>query len=64
MSFYLKAFEDLVVELKNQCVWITLNRPESSNAYSSGMVQALVEVLKVADNDNAVRVIVITGADV
>lgn len=62
MSFYLKAFEDLVVEYKNQCVWITLNRPESSNAYSIGMVQALVEVLKFADIDNCVRVIVLTGS--
>ena len=62
MSFYLKAFEDLVVEFKNQCVWITLNRPEASNAYSMGMVQALVEVLKYADLDNDVRVMVITGA--
>ena len=62
MSFYLKEFEDLVVEYKNQCVWITLNRPESSNAYSIGMVQALVEVLKYADIDNNVRAIVLTGS--
>lgn len=62
MSFYLNVFEDLVVELKNQSVWITLNRAEASNAYSSGMVKALVEVLKFADLDTNVRVIVITGA--
>lgn len=62
MSFYLKTFEDLVVVYKNQCVWITLNRPEASNAYSTPMVQALVEVLKYADVDNTVRVIVITGS--
>jgi enoyl-CoA hydratase/carnithine racemase len=62
MNFYLKAFEDIVVEFENQCVWITLNRPEASNAYSTGMVRALVEVLKYADLDNDVRVMVITGA--
>lgn len=62
MSFYLKTFEDLVVEYKNQCVWITLNRPDASNAYSTPMVHALVEVLKYADIDNSVRVIVITGS--
>lgn len=62
MSFYLNAFEDLVVEKKFHTVWITLNRPESSNAYSVSMVQGLVEALKYADMDTDVRVIVITGA--
>lgn len=62
MSFYLKSFEDLIVEKKNHTLWITLNRPEASNAYSTGMVKALVEVLKHADVDNLIRVIVITGA--
>lgn len=62
MSFYLKTFEDLIVEFKQQALWITLNRPEASNAYSISMVSNLVEVLKHADADNLVRVIVITGA--
>jgi enoyl-CoA hydratase/carnithine racemase len=62
MNFYLNVFEDLVVEYKNNSVWITLNRADASNAYSIGMVKSLVEVLKHADLDNNVRVIVITGA--
>jgi 2-(1,2-epoxy-1,2-dihydrophenyl)acetyl-CoA isomerase len=62
MSFYLKAFDDLLVEKKNHLLWVTLNRPEASNAYSIGMVEALVEVLKHADIDNSIRVIIITGA--
>lgn len=62
MSFYLNNFEDLTVELNQHSVWITLNRPEASNAYSIAMVNALVEVLKHADSDNDVRSIVITGA--
>ena len=62
MSFYLKHFEDLLVEKKNESLWITLNRPEASNAYSTGMVQSLVEVLRFADIDNKIRVIVLTGS--
>ncbi len=62
MSLYLRVFSDLLVEKKNQSLWITLNRPEASNAYSSEMVKGLVEVLKHADLDSDVRVIVITGA--
>lgn len=62
MSFYLKHFDDLVVEKKNFTCWITLNRPEASNAYSIEMIKGLVEVLKFADIDNDIRVIIITGA--
>ena len=62
MSFYLRPFEDLLVEKKKQTLWVTLNRPDASNAYSTGMVKALVEVLKFADIDNEIRTIVITGA--
>lgn len=62
MSTYLKQYNDLLVEKKGFSVWITLNRPDASNAYSMEMVNGLVEVLKAADNDNNVRAIVITGA--
>lgn len=62
MSYYLKPFEDLLVEQKGFSLWVTLNRPEASNAYSIGMVKALVEVVKHADIDNSIRAIVITGA--
>lgn len=62
MSFYLKPFDDLLVEKKNHTLWITLNRPEASNAYSTGMVSSLVEVLKAADLDNGIRVIIVTGS--
>ncbi len=62
MNFYLRSFEDLLVEKVHGSLWVTLNRPEASNAYSSGMVKALVEVLRHADLDTQVRVIVVTGA--
>ncbi len=61
MSYYLNKFTDLLVEKKNQSLWITLNRPDARNAYSVEMVKALVEVLKHADRDNEIRVMVITG---
>jgi len=59
MTPYLKPYTDLVAHKKNSTLWITLNRPEASNAYSVEMVSALVEVLKHADIDNSIRVIVI-----
>jgi 2-(1,2-epoxy-1,2-dihydrophenyl)acetyl-CoA isomerase len=61
MSHYLKHFEDLIIEKRSHSLWITLNRPDASNAYSTNMVNGLVEVLKSADVDTEIRVIIITG---
>lgn len=41
---------------------ITLNRPDELNAYNGAMHTALLEAIDVADRDNSVRVIVVTGA--
>lgn len=54
--------KDLILEKKDHILWITLNRPEASNAYSKEMVESLVQSLREADDDNYVRVIVLTGA--
>lgn len=62
MSFYSQALTDLLVEKKDHVLWITLNRADASNAYSSGMVESLVRILKHGDLDRDVRVMVITGA--
>lgn len=62
MSFYLQDFKDLLVEKKEQVLWLTLNRPEARNAYSIMMVKELVEVLRHADSDVEIRCIVLTGA--
>ena len=62
MSFYSQSFGDLIVEKKNHSLWITLNRAEASNAYSSEMVRNLVDVLRYADSDQDIRVMVLTGA--
>lgn len=53
---------DVLTEKTGHIFWVTLNRPESSNAYSIEMVEELVRVLKEADKDTGIRVIVLTGA--
>ena len=40
---------------------IKLNRPEASNAFTIDMIDELCSCLKTADNDPAVRAIIITG---
>ncbi len=41
---------------------LTLNRPEQGNAYNIALHQDLYDAIDEADNDNSVRVIVVTGA--
>ena len=54
--------KELNLNFNNHTLWIELNRPESSNAFSIEMIKDLVGTLYTADEDNKVRSIVITGA--
>lgn len=48
-------------ELIDYQLWITLNRPESSNAFHLPMIDELVSILNSADEDDSVRVIIFKG---
>lgn len=50
-------------DVSNHAAWITLNRPENRNALSATLVNELYDHLKAANQDDAVRSIVITGKD-
>jgi len=54
--------EDLLLNFEDHTLWITLNRPGFSNAFSQVMIKNLVETLYLADEDNNVRSIVVSGA--
>ena len=54
--------EDLLAELRDDGVLVaTLTRPDTRNAFSGAMGRALGEIYRMADVDDAVRVVVITG---
>ncbi len=53
---------DLLYEKSDHIAMITLNRPERLNAISIEMLEALTQRLNEADQDNDIRVIVLTGA--
>lgn len=53
---------DLLYELADHVATITLNRPERLNAISFEMLDLLTKRLAEADEDNEVRVIILTGA--
>ncbi len=52
----------LIRELDSNILTLTLNRPTKLNAMSYEMLDALMEALDVADHDDNVRVVILTGA--
>ena len=55
-------FEHLLYNVDNLVAKITLNRPETLNALTPSMRKSFAAALELAENDDSVRVIVITGA--
>ncbi len=56
------TFSVLLYDVRDGVATITINRPEARNAISPQVVAELREALRQADGDEAVRVIVLTGA--
>lgn len=53
---------ELLVSLDAGALWLTLDRPEALNALTPEMADELTAVLTAAENDERVRVIVLTGS--
>src|SRR6266511_4163342 len=56
------AYETIRVETGDGIQTITLNRPESLNALNATMRRELLAAFRAAGRDEAVRVVVLTGA--
>src|SRR5215207_4543917 len=53
----------VLLEVSDRIATITLNRPEARNALSSEVLRLLPKLMVSADQDDAVDVIILTGAD-
>ena len=53
--------EHIVVSVQDRILFIRLDRAEKKNALTRGMYLGMIEALKQAEADSAVRVVVITG---
>lgn len=53
---------DAIYERDGAVATITLNRPDARNAYTSEMVDQIIEALDEAAVDSAVRAVIVTGA--
>src|ERR1700730_12565650 len=56
------AYENLLYEKRNGIAYITLNRPKVLNALNRRTVEELQHALLDARGDEAVRVVILTGA--
>jgi enoyl-CoA hydratase len=54
--------EAVLYEVRGPAAWITLNRPEKLNALNGAVLDGLHAALDRADADDAVKVVVLTGA--
>lgn len=57
------AYETLIVEVENHVALIKLNRPEALNALNSVLLSELAQALKIAEKNDKVRCIVLTGSE-
>ena len=56
------SFETLLYAVEDGIATITLNRPEKLNAFTARMMKELIDVFDITDADDAVRVVIVTGA--
>lgn len=55
-------YEQIVYDVKDRVATITLNRPDRLNAFTSKMAVELIDAFGKADNDDDVRVVIVTGS--
>jgi enoyl-CoA hydratase/carnithine racemase len=53
---------DVLFEQRGAVAWLTFNRPQSRNAMTFAMYDALFQVCEAIEQDQSVRVLVLTGA--
>lgn len=56
------SYETLLYEVDGPILTVTLNRPDKLNAYTAVMGAELADAFNRADADDAVRVVIVTGA--
>jgi len=55
-------FENILYEVQDNILTITLNRPETLNAFTGGILMDLMKAFDHADADDGISAIIITGA--
>jgi enoyl-CoA hydratase/carnithine racemase len=56
------SYSDILYEADGPILTVTLNRPDKLNAYTAVMGRELADAFQRADADDAIRVVIVTGA--
>ena len=56
------TFETLIYDVEDGIATVTLNRPDKLNAFTARMMVEMIQVFDLTDADDAVRVVIVTGA--
>ena len=56
------SYETLLTDLSDGIFTITINRPDKLNALNTAMIREFIDAIDTADNDDAARAIIVTGA--
>ncbi len=56
------ALENILTEVKNEVLIVTINRPDKLNALNKQTIEELHDVLVDAENDKTIRALIITGS--
>lgn len=56
------AYEQILYDVKDNILTITLNRPEKLNAFTGVMMTEMIDAFDRADKDDQIRAIIVTGA--
>jgi enoyl-CoA hydratase/carnithine racemase len=56
------AYETLLTDVSDNICTITINRPDKLNALNTLMIREFIDAIDIADADDAVRAIIVTGA--
>src|SRR5262249_59550892 len=56
------SFSEIRTEVADGICTITLDRPEKLNAFTATMMREMIEAFDQTDADDAIRVVIVTGA--
>lgn len=57
-----KTYKDILYEVRDGVVWLTINRPEVYNAFRAQTLEEMIDALRRADEEKSTNVLVLSGA--
>src|SRR5690242_5844475 len=56
------AYKEIITDVADNILTITLNRPEKLNAFTGTMMHEMIDAFQTANKDDAIRCVIVTGA--